>query len=72
MEDCCRAGLDVTMVQRSPTYVLPFAYITHPSGLGMYNILPVEVADSITMAGPLSVSAQLLQGMHAMQAMGEP
>ena len=72
MEDCHNAGLEVQMVQRSPTYIIPLSYFEHVSGLGMYNVLPAELADTITMAGPVAVGAQLLHGVNMVQSMAEP
>ncbi|KAI9010547.1 hypothetical protein DFJ74DRAFT_684858 [Hyaloraphidium curvatum] len=72
MEDCAHAGLQTTMVQRAPTYIIPAEYLDHPQGFGMYDHLPADVVDKITMGGPLSVGAQLANGLHYQLASAEP
>lgn len=72
VEDCHAAGLRTTMVQRSPTYILPAEYAHHPNAFGMYKLLPKEVVDHIAMGGPLAVGGQLMGGVIALQAAQEP
>ncbi|KAM3067350.1 hypothetical protein ACMFMF_009842 [Clarireedia jacksonii] len=72
MEDCYNAGMATTMVQRSPTYVIPMSYLLHPEGLGVYDYVPAEVGDAITQAGPLAVGGPLLGFVHAKLAEAEP
>ena len=72
IEDVHNAGLSTTMIQRSETYVIPVEYFNHSNGVGMYDMMPAEIADSVTMAGPIAVGGQLLSGVHAMQAAAEP
>lgn len=71
--DCLvKAGIETTMIQRGSTYVFPSEYNKHPFSLGIYNALPAEIADSVTMAGPIAVGGQLLQGVHKMLFASEP
>ncbi|KAK3939378.1 hypothetical protein QBC46DRAFT_459705 [Diplogelasinospora grovesii] len=72
IEDCCHAGLQTTMIARSPTYMFPWQYALNPAGLGIYEHMPVEVADSLTMTGPTGVGGQMLRGLHASLASAEP
>ncbi|CZR63123.1 related to flavoprotein involved in K+ transport [Phialocephala subalpina] len=72
MEECYDAGLRTTMVQRSPTYVIPMSYLLHPEGLGIYDYVPAEIGDAITQAGPLAVGGPLLGHAHAKLAAAEP
>ncbi|KAF4629510.1 hypothetical protein G7Y89_g8635 [Cudoniella acicularis] len=71
MEDCYNAELRTTMVQRSPTYVIPMSYLLHPEGLGVYDYVPAEIGDAITQAGPLAVGGPLLGLTHAKLAAAE-
>ncbi|KUJ18522.1 FAD/NAD(P)-binding domain-containing protein [Mollisia scopiformis] len=72
MEDCYDAGLKTTMIQRSPTYVIPMSSLLHPNGLGVFDYVPAEVGDVITQAGPLAVGGPLLGLTHATLAAAEP
>ena len=72
IEACHKAGLGTTMIQRSPTYIFPCEYLDQPQGMGVYALLPADIADSVTSAGPLAVGGQLLFGLHQMLAAGEP
>ncbi|KAJ0305368.1 hypothetical protein Brms1b_010824 [Colletotrichum noveboracense] len=72
MPDCHKAGLRTTMVQRSPTYVVPMSYFAHPMGLGAYEYLPIEDCDAVVSGGPLAVGGPLLALCHGMQAIEEP
>jgi cation diffusion facilitator CzcD-associated flavoprotein CzcO len=72
IEDCHDAGLTTTMVQRSPTYIIPFDYILHPQGLGIFDHVPAEIGDAITQAGPLAVGGPILGALHAKLAAAEP
>ncbi|KAH9203185.1 hypothetical protein DL95DRAFT_350116 [Leptodontidium sp. 2 PMI_412] len=71
VEDCYNAGLHTTMIQRSPTYVIPITY-WRPEGLGMYDRLPAEVADSLIFSAPVAVGGQMLGLVHAKFATQEP
>ncbi|KAF9878859.1 flavin-containing monooxygenase [Colletotrichum karsti] len=70
--DCYKAGLKTTMIQRSPTYVVPMTYFAHPMGLGAYDLIPTEDADAMVSGGPLAVGGPLLALCHGMQALEEP
>jgi hypothetical protein len=59
------------MIQRSPTYVIPITY-WRPEGLGMYDRLPAEVADSLIFSAPVAVGGQMLGLIHAKFAAQEP
>jgi len=72
MEDCYNAGLTTTMVQRSPTYIIPMSYLLHPQGLGIFDYVPAEIGDAITQTGPMAVGGQLLGSVHAKLASEEP
>ncbi|KAH8646369.1 hypothetical protein BGZ60DRAFT_465011 [Tricladium varicosporioides] len=72
MEDCYQAGIKTTMIQRSPTYVIPMSYLLHPAGLGLYDYVPADIGDAITQAGPLPVGGPLLGLTHANLAAMEP
>lgn len=72
MEECYNAGLKTTMVQRSPTYVIPMSYLLHPEGLGIYDYVPAEIGDAITQAIPLAVGGPLLGLTHAKLAAAQP
>lgn len=51
MQACHEAGLETTMVQRNATFILPTEYLDNPNGLGVYALLPADIADSVTTAG---------------------
>ncbi|THX94311.1 hypothetical protein D6D08_01703 [Aureobasidium pullulans] len=58
LEDCHAAGLQVTMVARSPTYMVPLEYVCDDRSLGAYNY-SVEKADRLFMMLPTIVDSQL-------------
>jgi hypothetical protein len=60
------------MIQRSPTFVLPTDYAFNALSMGIYNVVPTQVADCIVNAGPIAVGGQLVQGVHQMLAASEP
>ncbi|KAL0941338.1 flavin-containing monooxygenase [Colletotrichum truncatum] len=72
MVDCYDAGLQTTMLQRSPTYVIPMPYLGHPAGLGSYDFLPTEDCDAMVSGSPLAVGGPLLTLCHMLQALEEP
>lgn len=47
-------------------------YLDHPTGMGIYTTLPVEIADYIIQASPIAVGGQLGAGALAMLAAEEP
>ncbi|KAG9604984.1 hypothetical protein KCU77_g884, partial [Aureobasidium melanogenum] len=71
IEDCCNAGLQVTMVVRSPQYVVPLEYICHEQGLGSYKF-GVDKADELFMMMPTIVDSQLGQKLFQQLASQEP
>lgn len=71
IEDCYNAGLEVTMIVRSPQYLVPLEYICHELGLGAYN-KGVEASDAMFMLMPTIVDSQLGQGLFAQLASQEP
>jgi thioredoxin reductase len=71
LEDCYNAGLQVTMIVRSPQYLVPLEYICHELGLGSYS-LDVEASDNMFMMTPMIVDSQLGQGLFAQLASQEP
>ncbi|KAJ6084548.1 hypothetical protein N7486_011348 [Penicillium sp. IBT 16267x] len=72
MEDCAKAGLETTIVARSPTYIFPWDYSLDPGGLGMYEVLPTELVDKLTMTGPWSIAGQIMVDQAAALASKEP
>ena len=72
MEDCYKASLTTTMIQRSPTFLIPLEYLHDPHGLGIYKHVPAAVADGMTMSGPVQTDCQLLRLTHAKLAIKEP
>ncbi|CAD0083617.1 unnamed protein product [Aureobasidium vineae] len=71
LEDCYNAGLQVTMIVRSPQYLVPLGYVCNPLGLGAYNF-GVEAADRLFMMMPTIVDSQLAKGLFAQLASQEP
>lgn len=72
LEDCYNAGLQTTMVQRSPTLIFPMKYLLHENGFGSFDYHPLEVADPIMFGGPLAIGGQLVGLLHASLASQEP
>lgn len=72
MEDCHGAGIGVMVVQRSPTLVIPMAYYEDPKGLGLFDVVPTEVADVVFMTGPLQVGGEISRQGHAARAAAQP
>lgn len=71
MEDCHAAGLQTTMVVRSPTYIVPVEYITHKMSLGAYD-MGTAVADKLFLSLPSQVDGQLGRGLLVSFAEQEP
>ncbi|KAL4744237.1 hypothetical protein BDW72DRAFT_209155 [Aspergillus terricola var. indicus] len=71
LEDCHTAGLDVTMVARSPTYIVPLEYVCHKASLGTYDA-GVDAADNLFLSLPTVVDGQLGRELFAMLASAEP
>ncbi|KIW36784.1 uncharacterized protein PV06_11070 [Exophiala oligosperma] len=54
-DDMCEAGMQVTMVQRNRTYVLPVEYIEEGYHQ-IYNAkIPIEISDKILYSNPVSI-----------------
>jgi cation diffusion facilitator CzcD-associated flavoprotein CzcO len=71
LEDCHDAGLKVTMIVRSPQYLVPLKYVCHELGLGAYD-LDVEAADKVFMMMPTIVDSLLGHGLFTQLALQEP
>ncbi|OTA99623.1 hypothetical protein M426DRAFT_27372 [Hypoxylon sp. CI-4A] len=72
IEHCHDAGLETTMVARSPTYVFPYEYAIDPHGIGAYGNMPLEVADRLLNAFPLALDGQFSHGLFSHLASREP
>lgn len=70
-QDCIDQDVKVTMIQRSPTLIIPWDYYI-PEGLRMYDHMAVEDADAAIFSGPFAVGCQMLSGVHARLAAAEP
>ena len=71
LQDCHDAGLSVTMLVRSPTFVVPLDYITAPLSLGVYDA-GVDAADRLLLLLPLAIDGALNKGLFAAFAGAEP
>ncbi|KAI8723125.1 hypothetical protein NCS52_00167600 [Fusarium sp. LHS14.1] len=71
ISDCHAAGLQTTMVARSPTYIIPFEHICHEASFGVYDH-GVEAADRLFMTLPTMVQGQLTQDLLQRFASEEP
>ncbi|EXA46268.1 hypothetical protein FOVG_06996 [Fusarium oxysporum f. sp. pisi HDV247] len=69
--DCYAAGLESTMVVRSPTYICPFEYICNDVSLGAYNF-DVARGDRIFLMLPSAVEGQLARNLFKVLASKEP
>ncbi|KAF5708804.1 K+ transport flavoprotein [Fusarium globosum] len=69
--DCHAAGLEPTMVVRSPTYICPFEYICNDVSLGAYN-LDVARGDRMFLMLPSAVEGQLARNLFRVLASKEP
>jgi len=67
-DDMLEVGLaSVTMIQRSPTYVMPYEYWQKISSRLYNENVPTELADMLQMSGPMAVGRLLVNsGLHAM------
>jgi hypothetical protein len=72
MTDCYEAGLETTIVARSPTYIFPYEYLTDPRGIGIYDVLPLDAADRVMSTLPTGVDGQLSHALFAHLASQEP
>ncbi|KAH7142874.1 hypothetical protein B0J13DRAFT_623463 [Dactylonectria estremocensis] len=71
LEDCHSAGLQSTMVVRSPTYIIPLDYLCDKRSLGLYDF-GVEAADRMFLTLPFRVDSQLGRNLFAHMASQEP
>ncbi|KAF6819039.1 flavin-containing monooxygenase, partial [Colletotrichum musicola] len=71
LEDCHAAGIQTTMVVRSPTYIVPVDYVCDSRALGAYNI-GVEAGDRMAMTLPTCIDGQLGRDLFAQFASHEP
>ncbi|KAI1050951.1 hypothetical protein LB505_013944 [Fusarium chuoi] len=69
--DCHAAGLEPTMVVRSPTYICPFEYICNDVSLGAYNF-DVARGDRMFLMLPSAVEGQLARNLFRALASKEP
>ncbi|KAF5618351.1 K+ transport flavoprotein [Fusarium sp. NRRL 52700] len=69
--DCYAAGLESTMVVRSPTYICPFDYICNDVSLGAYNF-DVARGDRMFLMLPSAVEGQLARNVFRVLASKEP
>ncbi|KAL9568744.1 hypothetical protein ACKAV7_007058 [Fusarium commune] len=69
--DCYAAGLEPTMVVRSPTYICPFEYICNDVSLGTYNF-DVARGDRMFLMLPSAVEGQLARNLFRVLASKEP
>ncbi|KAI1764529.1 FAD/NAD(P)-binding domain-containing protein [Hypoxylon sp. FL1150] len=72
IEDCYAAGLETTMVVRSPTYIVPMDYLFDARSFGAYDNLPIDVADKMLLAVPTAIDTQLVHGLLSQKAFQEP
>jgi hypothetical protein len=70
VEDCHHAGLQTTMVVRTPTWLIPVDYVG--GALGLYEKVPYEVADAAFSTPPIPVSGQMSRAGTAHHASLEP
>jgi cation diffusion facilitator CzcD-associated flavoprotein CzcO len=71
-QDCYEAGLEATMVARSPTYIFPLEYIMDPRAIGAFDRLPLEAADRMVNTFPIAIDGQFSHGLMARLASSEP
>lgn len=71
LEDCHSAGLQTTMVVRTPTYIVPLEYVCDKHSLGAYDF-GVEAADRLFLMLPLAVDGQLARDLFRLLASKEP
>ncbi len=70
MSDCHRAGLQTTIVARSPTYLFPVQYIFR--ALALFYQIPLEQADRAMATFPTAVEGELIRALFARLAEAEP
>lgn len=72
LEDCHSAGLQTTMIARSPTYVFPVSYVFDPHSLGACDHLSTEEATEMLMTLPVVPDTQLARGLFSHLSSLEP
>jgi hypothetical protein len=72
MEDCYDAGLKMTMVVRSPTYIIPYDYVMDGHAVGAYDLLPLDEADRMMATLPAALDGQFSHELFAHFASQEP
>ncbi|KLU88052.1 hypothetical protein MAPG_07039, partial [Magnaporthiopsis poae ATCC 64411] len=74
LQDVHDAGLEVTMVARSATFVFPVEYLDNPLALGAYNTAGAgaDEVDRNILSLPTLVEAWLTKGLFASLARAEP
>ncbi|GAB7357353.1 hypothetical protein MBLNU459_g8301t1 [Dothideomycetes sp. NU459] len=71
LEDCQAAGLHVTMIARSPTYIMTLEHVCDKRGLGAYDS-GVEATDRFVLTLPTIVDSQFGKGLFTHLASLEP
>ena len=71
LEECHAAGLQTTMIARSPTYMVPIEYVCDKHSLGAYDS-GVSAADKQFLTLPTVVDSQFARGMFSHFASQEP
>lgn len=72
-QDCHAAGLQTTIVARSPTYIFPVEDACDKQCLGAYDSdIGVEATDRLLMTMPTWVGTHMLSGFLASRASQEP
>ncbi|KAK0642223.1 hypothetical protein B0T16DRAFT_421192 [Cercophora newfieldiana] len=64
--------IDITIVVRSPTYIVPESYAFDPRGFGAYDFLPLAVADRNFNTLPTTVATAMVAGLFYLLASQEP
>lgn len=72
LQDCHDAGLQTTMVARSPTYIVPVEYVLDKHVLGAYDLLGPEPGDRRFSTIPTWIEANISHGGLAHAASMEP
>ncbi|KAK3897970.1 hypothetical protein C8A05DRAFT_38453 [Staphylotrichum tortipilum] len=74
LSDCHLSSLSTTMLVRSPTYVVPLAYICDARCLGAYDLpnTPTAHLDRRFLTNPTIVDAHMMRGVLARLAAAEP
>ncbi|KAK9782254.1 putative FAD/NAD(P)-binding domain-containing protein [Seiridium cardinale] len=68
IQDCHNAGLQTTMVARSPTYVFPYDYMMDSHGIGAYDVLSLDAADRLLNTMPGALDGQFSHALFSFLA----